>query len=88
MDFGELIELLLRALPYADQMRNIDFGTTADTAIVSFDWRGTRYRLDGQGCIYEVDGICLVGSDRAILMQQLINAARAFRAACPRKAAA
>jgi hypothetical protein len=77
MDTGKIIERLLRALPYPEQMTGITLGT----ASVQFGWRGARYRVDEDGHVEEVQGGCLVGSDRAILMQKCIDSIKAYDAA-------
>lgn len=72
MDTGEIIELLIRALPYPDQMKNIKVGTSS----VEFDWRGASYRVDGTGSIYEIQGGCQVGSNLAMLIRRCVELAR------------
>lgn len=82
---GKIIELLLRALPYPDQMKNIAIGTDN----VRFDWRDQRYLVTDSGDVDEVRGGCLVGTDRAILMRKCIDAVKAYDAAAEaRKVAA
>lgn len=77
MDYGELIELLIRALPYPDQMRRIEFAND----YVEFDWRGVRYRFSSGGSVDEVRGSCLASSNSTILMQSLVQLIRAYDAA-------
>lgn len=74
---GKIIELLLRALPYPQQMKNIAIGTND----VRFDWRGTRYRVTEDGHVDEMENGCLVCSDRAILMRKCIDCVMAYDAA-------
>jgi len=69
---GKGIELLNRALPYPEQMKNINLDK--ENAIY-FDWRSDRYKLDLQFCrIDRSDGCILHGNDSAILMAQLLKA--------------
>lgn len=68
---SKLIELIIIALPYPFQMRDIDIG--AD--YVRFTWRGARYHVTERGVEEVGDGV-LIGSDRAILMRALIDSAR------------
>jgi len=69
---GKGIELLNRALPYPEQMKNIDLDK--ENAIY-FDWRSSRYKLDLQFCrIDKSNGCILEGTDSAILMTQLLKA--------------
>ena len=69
---GKGIELLNRALPYPEQMKNIDLDK--ENAIY-FDWRSDRYKLDLQFCrIDRSNGGILEGNDSTILMTQLLKA--------------
>lgn len=69
---GKGIELLNRALPYPEQMKNIDLDI--ENAIY-FDWRSSRYKLDLQFCrIDRSNGCILESNDSAILMTQLLKA--------------
>jgi len=66
---GATFEIIIRALPYPEQMRNIEIA--AD--YVEFMWRGTRYRITESLRVDEIGDGVLVGSDRAILMQACIE---------------
>jgi len=69
---GKGIELLNRALPYPEQMKNIDLDK--ENAIY-FDWRSQRYKLDLQFCRVErSNGYILEGDDASILMTQCLKA--------------
>ncbi len=69
---GKGIELLNRALPCPEQMKNIDLDK--ENAIY-FDWRITRYKLDLQFCrIDRSNGGILEENDSTILMTQLLKA--------------
>lgn len=68
---GKGIELLYRALPYPEQMINIDLDK--ENAIY-FDWRSARYKLDLQFCIiYKSTKFILEGNDASILMTQCLK---------------
>jgi hypothetical protein len=67
---AELLETVLKAVPYPHQISDIDVHT--DPEVLRFSWRGTRYRVDSGKHCEEVEGGCLVGSDKAILMRRLI----------------
>ena len=81
---GKTIELLLRALPYPEQIRNITIGAHG----VRFDWRNARYRVTEKGGVEQVQQGALTGSDNAILMQRCIALAQVNEAATPPKAEA
>lgn len=70
---NKIIELLIRAIPYPDQMRDLDIATN----YVEFTWRGTRYRVTEFYGVDEVGDGVLIGSDSAILIRALIDFARA-----------
>ena len=68
---GKGIELLLKSLPYPEQMKNI--ALEREDAIY-FDWRSARYKLDLQFCIiYKLVDTCLEGDDASILMTQCLK---------------
>lgn len=70
---NKIMEILIRAIPYPDHMR--DFDISADS--VEFTWRGTRYRVTKSFGVDEVGDGVLIGSDRAILVRACIDFARA-----------
>lgn len=76
---GKIIELLIRAIPYPDQIREIEVATN----FVEFTWRSARYRVTETLGVDEVGDGVLVGSDRAILMRTCIVFARAADVAKP-----
>ncbi len=68
---GKGIELLHRALPYPEQIKNIDIDK--ENAIY-FDWRTQRYKLDLQICIVlRTNGCILEGDDASILITQCLK---------------
>jgi hypothetical protein len=70
---NKIIELLIRAIPYPDQMKDFDIHTD----YVEFTWRGTRYRVTKGYGVDEVGNGVLIGSDSSILIRALIDFARA-----------
>jgi len=70
---NKIVELMIRAMPYPDQMRDLDIG--ADS--VEFTWRGTRFRVTKSYGVDEVGDGVLIGSDKAILVAALIRFALA-----------
>lgn len=75
MTKDQLLELVLRGLPYSNQIKNID--TQSESQAIRFDWRGTRYRIYTIGeyglDVEEVGNGVLIGSDQAILMRSLLE---------------
>lgn len=75
MTKDQLLELILRGLPYSNQIKNID--TQSESQAVRFDWRGARYRVYTVGeyglDVEEVGNGVLIGSDKAILMAGLLK---------------
>lgn len=76
MNHAELIEILLNAIPYPQQIKNMGF---REENALRFEWRGTAYRIDSSLGADEVDGGCLVGSDKAMLMAQCLKFAQMNR---------
>lgn len=65
------IELLNKAIPYPDQMKNFDLDKDG---VIYFDWRSSRYRLELDYCyVMKVEGHTLAGDDASILMAQCIK---------------
>lgn len=68
---AQIIELLINAIPYANQIKDIDLSSEKDA--VRFTWRGCRYRVSNTFCTEQVLNGCLVTSDTAILFRQCLN---------------
>lgn len=66
---GKLIEVLIRAMPYPEQMRNIEIA--AD--YIEFTWRDSRYRVSESFSVDEVGDGVLVGTARAILIRACVT---------------
>lgn len=73
MNQATLIELLIAALPYPEQIKNIDLEQKTQ---VRFDWRGNRYRVTTDLGVDEVHGRTLHGTDGAMLMRELLRRTR------------
>lgn len=68
---ADLLETILKAIPYPHLISDIDVHSEPD--VLRFTWRGARYRIDaGKNC-EEMERGCLVGSDKAILMERLVR---------------
>jgi len=63
---AQIIELLINALPYPNQIKDIDLISEKDS--VRFTWRSARYRVNTNVFVEEVKGGCLASSDAAILI--------------------
>jgi hypothetical protein len=75
MNNSKLIELVLNALPYSNQINDIDM--TEDSA-VRFTWRRNRFRISSTLHVEEVDGGLLAGSNIAIMFEALLKRAKAL----------
>jgi len=69
MKIGKIIELVYRAIPYSDQIRELEIDTNA----IYFIWRGAKYKVSSSLMIGEIEGGMVIKSDKAILMEQLIK---------------
>jgi hypothetical protein len=80
MTRDEAVEHVVAALPYPAQIRDWDTETESDS--VRFTWRGTRYRFAyaNSWLVEEIDDGMLVGSDQALLIEQLIRVTYVHRA--------
>lgn len=71
MDYkiGKVIELIIKALPYSDQMNDIEIGKDN----VRFDWRGTRYCVNTNLGVDEVGDGVLIGTDKSMLIRTCLQ---------------
>ncbi len=68
-----LIEAIVSALPYPQQIQ--DFDLTGEEDAIRFTWRSGRYRCSlSLLSVEQVQGSCLAGTDIAIVMEELIKA--------------
>ena len=70
MDSDRIIEILISAMPYPEQMINFD---TSKPNYVYFTWRGNEFRVDGNLHVNELDGTMLCGSDLSMILQALLE---------------
>jgi hypothetical protein len=70
MNQEQLIELIYRAIPYSNQIRNIDL---SEFEVVRFTWRRTRFRVSTTLHVDEVDSPFLRGSNISLLMRTLLQ---------------
>jgi hypothetical protein len=68
---GELIEAIMRAVPYPQHINAIDLDSEADA--IRFTWRGDRFRVSTTLFVETSDGHFLNGGNLSILMEQLIK---------------
>jgi len=68
---SKIIEVLINALPYPNQIKDIDLISEKDS--VRFTWRSARYRVNTDLFVEEVKGGCLAGSDAAILIRRCLE---------------
>ena len=70
---AQIIELLINAIPYANQIKDIDLSSEAKS--VQFTWRGNSFRVTETLQVYEVSDGFLSRQDLAILFRQCLNQA-------------
>jgi hypothetical protein len=68
----ELLELLLRTLPFPEQMKKIDT-TTNGVAWIAFDWRGDRYRISTDLRVEQLDDALVESNKTTLLMEKLLK---------------
>lgn len=69
MKTPQLIELIIRALPYASQIRELEI----DESGVRFAWRSQRFRVDNTMNVDTIGDGVLIGDDASILLGELIK---------------
>ena len=67
----QLVLVILRTLPYAEQMRDLD--TVTEPEAIRFMWRNDRFRVSITGHASTLEGYMEVGGNLAILMQALVQ---------------
>lgn len=67
-----LLLAVIACLPYADQMKDLDFTSAAKA--ISFMWRGTIFNITTDGHISELNGGFSSGGDLSILLTALLKA--------------
>lgn len=68
---SELIELVHSALPYSDQIQELDISSEEDA--IRFSWRGDTYRVDFNLYCYKVEFSCLVGDKTSMLIRTVLQ---------------
>lgn len=68
---SELIELVHSALPYSDQIQELDI--SSEEAAIRFSWKGSTYQLDFNLCCYKVEPYCLVEDKSSRLVRTIIH---------------
>ena len=67
----QLVELISKTIPYANQTKGWDWSSEADA--VRFTWRDTRFRVDCDLYVETVDGAILVGNNESLLLRALLE---------------
>ena len=74
MNAQENMIVIIKALPYADQMKDLDFISEPD--VIRFTWRGERFRIDSNLNVETCNtGGFLEGSNIAIILEALLKRA-------------
>ena len=75
---GEIIELLLKALPPGIRtIDSIDLGGRIGPDVVEFSWRNERYGIDADLNVFLCDGAAITANNASYLMQRLLKLANA-----------
>lgn len=70
MNNSQIFEIVLSAIPYANQINDIDF---TQEGVIRFSWRSSRYRVDENLHVEEIEGSFLTGTDKAMLFRELLK---------------
>ena len=70
----QLMEAIMKALPYPEQITGIDF--SSDPSAISLTWRTVRLRADLNGNTSEIDGSLQIGSNLSMLFKELLKRTR------------
>ena len=68
-----LMELIIKAMPYSDQIKEIDL---TGESIVYFTWRDDKFKISGiTGSIFvcTIHGICGHGDNISIILEALLK---------------
>lgn len=66
-----LVELIYKSLPYSEQISKLNL--TYYSEAITFEWRGTCYKIDTSFMCHELEGTLIKGSDRCLLIERLIK---------------
>lgn len=70
---GRLIELVYRALPYSEQITDLDIDSEPEA--ITFTWRSDTYRVDLNMSVSEKDDHFVRGTNQAILLERVLQQA-------------
>jgi len=73
MENNEILNLVLAAMPYADQIRDVDM--TSEENAIRFTWRHDRFRVDGGLDVGTVQNSCIHGCNLSIIMRTMLKQA-------------
>jgi len=69
---GQVLELVLKAIPHPHLIREIDL---THTDCINFTWRGIRFHVTVDFYVDEVQEHCWIGTPMAILLNQVLKQA-------------
>lgn len=70
MTKDKVVELIYAAMPYSDQITDLD---TTEENHVRFNWRGVRFEVTCDLHVHTIEGIMAVSGNLAILLQCLLR---------------
>lgn len=76
MKNSDTLNLVIKTLPYPDQIKDVDMSMTDQ---LRFTWRGDRFRVSDALFVEEVDSKFLVGSNTSLLLQRMLRQASEIR---------
>lgn len=71
IDKNKLMELIIKALPYSEQIKNLDL--SGEENAIRFEWRGDIYRVTFTLFVEEKQGKFLSGTNSALLLEALLT---------------
>lgn len=65
----QIISAIYSTIPYSDQIEDLEI----QKECVRFKWRGDSFRVSTGVLVEQVDGGCLVGSNIALIIENMIR---------------
>lgn len=78
MENSEILNTVMKSLPYADQIRDVDM--SSENSVIRFRWRSHEFRVSGSLHVETIQNDCLHGCDLAIVMRQMLKQAELLSA--------
>lgn len=66
-----LLEALMKSLPYAEQICNLDF--TSEKNDITFEWRRSKFRVSISGSVNQLNDNMICGTNESMLIKQLLH---------------